>query len=65
MTQEELQEKIQQFIDTLPSDKDHEWFTTDRNIGITILNAFLRWLYPNLKPEEYPSWSRWPLRDGE
>ena len=57
---EELQEKIQQFIDTLPSDEDFEWYTTDRSVGITVLNAFLWWLYPDLKPKDHPSRSWWP-----
>ena len=65
MTQEELQEKIDQFLATLPVDQDHEWFATDRRVGLTVLRAFLWWVYPELKPKDLSSWDKWPLDSEE
>jgi hypothetical protein len=60
VTQEELQKKIDQYLATLPVDKDHEWYTTHRSVGLTVLRAFLWWLYPELKPKDLSSWDEWP-----
>lgn len=60
MTQEELQEKIKQFLASLPDDDGIEWYDDYRGFGETILNAFLWWLYPELKPEGLLPWQEFP-----
>lgn len=65
MNKTELQDLMDQFVDALPDDRDIEWFSTDRSVGTTVLNAFLWWLHPELRPKDLPPWSLWPLREDD
>lgn len=65
MTAEELQKKINQFIDTLSDEESADWYVSDRSAGRTILNAFLWWAFPELKLKDLPSYDEWPLYKKE
>lgn len=56
----ELQEKINQYLATLPEGDGEDWYASYKEFGTTVLNAFLWWLYPELKPKDLPSWQEWP-----
>ena len=61
MNYSELKEKVDQFVETLPTKRVGTQHLTDREIGKAILLGFLWWLYPQMKPKDLPSYEKVPL----